>query len=278
MRSIDLGEVRDGISLKDIPDLKGDGGLYIFHTLYARLNEGNKEKELYDGTFGKVLYITITGVVRELQSEKDVGKTNITVYLNTKSRYMASKVAALCGAYDYATKHSKIETKEETVNDKTFERVPGLENKDFLIGLALGGTFENKDGDVINSYNLIDVLSLDGRTSKEFVDNKVIDSIKKQANCEKILVKINEEVKRYKEQEDSKAQAMQAQGLGMQTAQPFNPSQQPIQQPIQNPQQWQQQVQAFGNLTPEQIQTVQTVQQLNQSIVQATANKDEIPF
>lgn len=212
------GAPADQISdFSGLKPLTGDGGAYEFTCAFTDLREGKKDKELCDGSYGRVVYVSLSGEVADIKTHECLGKASFTIFLNTKSHYLASQIAAFCGIYN------KEEERSEYVPAVRYDKdnnehwyIPALEKKTWIVGLAKSGTYITQKGDEITQYNLTGVLSQNFVTAAHMLAGKV-DQATKLSDWKRFKDYLDKSIEQYKVEEQMQAQSSYNSGAGAST-------------------------------------------------------------
>lgn len=194
--------------------LKGDGGIYELNTIFTELKEGKKDKELCDGSWGRVVYVSMTCEACDPKTHDTVGKVFVTLFLNTKSHFLASQVAAFCGCYNKEKECSEYNPKVRTDKEgKEHWSIPALEKKTFIAALARSGSFINNKNESVDQYQLVGVLSTNFVTAAHFLAGKV-DRDTALGDYKKLQKNLEGQIKYFKEQEKQQRDAAIGAGAG----------------------------------------------------------------
>lgn len=199
---------------QDMKNLEGEGGIYELNTIFSELKEGKKDKELCDGSWGRVVYVSLTCEACDPKTHDTVGKVFVTLFLNTKSHFIASQVAALCGCYNKEKECSEYNPKVRTDKDgKEHWSIPALEKKTFIGALARSGSYLNNKNESVDQYQLAGVLSKNFVTAAHELAGKT-DRDTALADYKKLQKNLDGQIKFFKEQEQQQRDAAIGSGAG----------------------------------------------------------------
>lgn len=206
-----VDQVSDFSGLKP---LSGDGGAYEFTCAFTELREGKNDKELCDGSYGRVVYVTLTGEVADIKTHESRGKVSFPIFLNTKSHFIASQIAAFCGIYNKEEERSEyIPAVRYDKDNNEHWHIPALEKKSWIVGLVKSGTYTTQKGDEITQYNLTGVLNTNFVTAAHALAGKN-DQATKLADWKRFKEYLDKSIEQYKVEEQMQTQSAYNAGAG----------------------------------------------------------------
>ena len=279
------------LSAKDVPALSGDGGIYVGNIAFTRIREGKKDIELAGNEYGKARYIDAVCICKEIKTGKIVGRTQLTLFLNTKTHWQITQLSALCGAFDKKARRSVLTPSLVTPKDKEVEpywSVPDLESKNFIVALAKVDVFVTKEGKSIDRYDICGFLSESGVNVKHYLTGNFDEKVAREdyvALRERTLANI--ENNRLMRENQAKASIAGGAGVSVVQASPYGQAAQSGQQVYAGGAQFQQQLQPqIQPQTQPQVQSqvqaqvqpqIQPQPQVQPSVDSGFAT-DDIPF
>lgn len=194
--------------------LTGDGGAYEFTCAFTELREGKKDKELCDGSWGRVVYVSLTGEVNDIKTHESRGKVSFTIFLNTKSHYLASQIAVICGIYNKELERSEyVPAIRHDKDNNEHWYIPALEKKTWIVGLAKSGTYTTQKGEDITQYQLTGVLNTNFVTAAHALSNKN-DQATKVADWKRFKDYLDKTIEQNKVEEQMQAESAYNSGAG----------------------------------------------------------------